>query len=97
MEEVTCQLCAQTVDKKNAFCLNSTKLQADASKKAFYRCNTCDNFSSRIYRAKGKVVWASAEAKKEFFAKHKHLCGKELKKELENTTTQVERGCGQGP
>ena len=94
MEEVTCQLCAQKVDKKDAFCLNANKLQDDANKKAFYRCTKCNNFSSRIYRAKGRVGWASAEAKQEFFAKHNHLCGKELKKELESTTTQVERDVG---
>ena len=91
MEEVTCQLCAQKVDKKDAVCLNAGKLQDDPNKKAFHRCTKCNSFSSRIYRAKGRVAWASAEAKQEFFAKHNHLCGKELKKELENTTTQVER------
>ena len=91
MEEVTCQLCAQKVDKKNAFCLNANKLQDDPNQKGFYRCTKCNNFSSRIYRAKGRVEWASAEAKQEFFAKHNHLCGKELKKVLEHTSTQVER------
>ena len=94
MEEVTCQLCAQKVDKKDAVCLNASKLKDDANKKAFYRCTKCNSFSIRIYRAKGRVGWASAEAKQEFFAKHNHLCGKELKKELENSTTQVEKDVG---
>ena len=92
MEEVTCQLCAQKVDKKDAVCLNAGKLQDDPNKKAFHRCTKCNSFSSRIYRAKGKgLSWASAEAKQEFFAKHNHLCGKELKKELDFSTIQVER------
>ena len=91
MEEVTCQLCAQKVDKKDAVCLNANKLKDDANKKAFYRCTKCNSFSSRIYRAKGRVEWASAEAKQEFFLQHNTLAG------IQNWRTPPPRWRGTAP
>ena len=89
MGEVTCQLCERQIAEGSAICLNKGK--AEANQKNFFRCNLCNTLSSRIYRAKGRVQWESKEAKKEFFLQHTTLAGKDLKKELEHVTTQVER------
>ena len=86
---VPCALCEKEVELKAAVCMNLNK-RADG-KKGFYRCVMCNRLSSRIYRAQGKVDWVSKEARKEFFLQHSTLTGKDLRKELVNTTTQVEK------
>ena len=89
MGDVTCQVCERQIAEGCAICLNRNR--HGPNQKNFFRCNLCNTLSSRLYRAKGRVQWESKEAKKGFFLQHTTLAGKDLKKELEHVTTQVER------
>ena len=82
-------VCERQIAEDSAICLNKNKV--DANQKNFFRCNLCNSLSSRIYRAKGRVQRESKEARKEFLLQHTTLAGKDLKKELQHVTTQVER------